>query len=217
LSQLIDVGKRAINLGLSGVSDTQGENERKAFGAEMQTLLEQAVEIGNTSHQDKFLFSGLQTNTQPFVINGSSLAAFAGGSGGIKLNIGPGQTVTENIEGNTLWGMVDAIRSLRDQLNNTADPNQSQAISAAVGALQEQFESVKIQSTTNGARLRQVRLTGERLEKTQIELKSLLSQKEDVNMVEAISTLRNQETVYQSVLEVGQRAISALNLFDMLS
>jgi hypothetical protein len=35
-------------------------------------------------------------------------------------------------------------------------------------------------------------------------------------MAEAISNLRNQETVYQSVLEVGQRAISTMSLFDML-
>ena len=57
----------------------------------------------------------------------------------------------------------------------------------------------------------------ERIEKTQLEIKSLLSKKEDVNMAEAIVNLRRQETVYQSVLEVGHRAISAMSLFDMLS
>ena len=70
--------------------------------------------------------------------------------------------------------------------------------------------------TTNGARQREVRLTKDRLEKSQIELKSLLSQKEDVNLTEAISYLQHQQTVYQTVLEVGKRAISALSLFDLL-
>ncbi|MGB9586319.1 MAG: hypothetical protein ACPL7A_02730, partial [Anaerolineales bacterium] len=71
--------------------------------------------------------------------------------------------------------------------------------------------------TTNGARQRQVRLAKDRLEKAQIELKSLLSAKEDTNMTEAISYLQHQQTVYQTVLEVGQRAISAMSLFDLLS
>ncbi len=35
-------------------------------------------------------------------------------------------------------------------------------------------------------------------------------------MTEAISYMRNQETVYQAVLEVGQRTISAANLFQTL-
>jgi hypothetical protein len=35
-------------------------------------------------------------------------------------------------------------------------------------------------------------------------------------MAEAIAQLSSQETSYQAVLEVSQRAISALNLFDVL-
>jgi hypothetical protein len=45
----------------------------------------------------------------------------------------------------------------------------------------------------------------------------VLSQKQDANLAEAISMLKNQETSYQVVLEVSQRAISALTLFDYLS
>jgi len=35
-------------------------------------------------------------------------------------------------------------------------------------------------------------------------------------MAEAVAMLTSQETTYKAVLEVGQRAISALNLFDVL-
>jgi hypothetical protein len=52
--------------------------------------------------------------------------------------------------------------------------------------------------------------------KSQIELKALLSGKENVNAAEVISQLTYQETVYKSVLEVAQRTISASNLFDYL-
>ena len=64
--------------------------------------------------------------------------------------------------------------------------------------------------------MRQVTTTIDHLEKTNLSLKSLLSEKEDVNMAEAIAMMQAQETTYQAVLEVGQRAISALNLFDVL-
>ncbi|HEX2993231.1 MAG TPA: hypothetical protein VHP14_00305, partial [Anaerolineales bacterium] len=70
--------------------------------------------------------------------------------------------------------------------------------------------------TSNGARLRQVESAANFLETMQIETKSLLSKNEDLNMAEGIAMLANQETTYSAVLEVSQRAISALSLFDYL-
>jgi len=71
-------------------------------------------------------------------------------------------------------------------------------------------------SATNGARQRQVSSSKDHLELANLSLKNLLSDKEDVNMAEAVAMLSSQETTYKAVLEVGHRAISALNLFDVL-
>ena len=70
--------------------------------------------------------------------------------------------------------------------------------------------------TTNGGRMRQFKVTMDAMSQTQIELKSLLSSKEDVNMADAISQLRAQETTYQSVLEVSSRAINTATLFETM-
>ena len=55
----------------------------------------------------------------------------------------------------------------------------------------------------------------DRMDKTGNALKNLLSHKEDANLAETISMLKHQETVYQAVLSVGQRAITP-SLFDFL-
>lgn len=70
--------------------------------------------------------------------------------------------------------------------------------------------------TNNAAILRQIKTGIEHLTATQNELKGLLSIKEDANMAEAISMFNLQQTTYQTVLDVSSRAISALNLFDVL-
>jgi len=64
--------------------------------------------------------------------------------------------------------------------------------------------------------MRQVDSAANFLETVKLETKSLLSEKEDTNMAEGIALLANQQTTYQAVLEVSQRAISALSLFDYL-
>jgi flagellin-like hook-associated protein FlgL len=64
--------------------------------------------------------------------------------------------------------------------------------------------------------LRQVESAANFLETVKLETKSMLSKNEDTNMAEGIALLANQQTTYEAVLEVSQRAISALSLFDYL-
>jgi flagellar hook-associated protein 3 FlgL len=220
LQQAVEIGTRASNLALSGISDSQGAEERQALAAEMDILLKQAVDLGNTSHQDSYLFSGFKTKTAPFTLveNDSDpffdAVGYNGDNGVIVRHLGPDQTIPQNIDGQQVFSpLFTAIIDARDALN----ANRTDLLQTALDDIQSAVQGISLASTTNGARQRQVRLTGERIEKTQVELKSLLSKKEDVNMAEAIANLRYQETVYQTVLEVSQRSISALSLFDMLS
>lgn len=219
MQQMVKSAKRALNLAQEGQSDTIGPDERKALAAEMDMILQQAVGIGNTSHQGNYIYSGFKTNTVPFTLldnnNDGAYDAvnYNGDSGVILRNVGPGQSIPQNVDGNASFSpLFSALIQARDALGN----NDKATLQTAVGALNTALDGINETTTTNGARQRQVTQIGERLEKTQIELKSLLSQKEDVNMTEAVSSLRYQETVYQTVLEVGNRAISTLNLFDKI-
>lgn len=218
LGQLSDTVKRAIKLVQDGISDTQGADERAALGTEVDALITQALQIGNTKHQGNYIFSGFRTTTESFtaVTNAAgdiTSVTYNGDSQFIQRSVGPGQTITQNVDGNTAFSpLFQALITARDHLR----ANQSGPLTGDAGALQNIMKSITDQVTTNGARQRQVQLMGERMEATQTELKSLLSKKQDVNMTEAISDLRYQETVYQTVLEVGNRAISAMSLFDKL-
>jgi flagellin-like hook-associated protein FlgL len=125
--------------------------------------------------------------------------------------------VTVNLDGegafSPLFAALIKARDALDTFNGSTDPVR---LRESLGELQAALDTLSLRQTENGARQRQVRSAVDYLERTSLEIKSLLSQKEDLNMVEAISLLRAQETSYQASLEVGQRAISALNLFDIL-
>ncbi len=217
--KLADVTRNAIKLSMEGISTTQGPTERQALAAELNMSIEQAIVLGNTSHQGSYIFSGFKTTTISFTrvdANNDGQAesvTYNGDTGLILRNISPGQTVTQNITGDTVFSpLFDAMIRARDALQ----AGDMTALQTALRDLQNGLTNATEATTTNGARQRQVRQISERLETTSTDLKSLLSQKEDVNMAEAISYLRNQETVYQAVLEVGQRTISSLNLFQVL-
>lgn len=222
LSQMTDVARRALNLVLKGANDTLSAVERRTMASEIDSMVQEAVGVGNTSHQGNFLFSGFKTTTKPFSLsdpdpdedNLPAKVSYTGDNGTILRNIGPEQSIPQNIDGNTIFQPVfDALVAARKALK----ANDSGEIQTAIGLLQNAFNGLGEAVTTNGARMRQVDLITSRIENTQIELRSLLSKKEDINMAEAITALRYQETVYQAALEVGHRAISALSLFDIMS
>jgi flagellar hook-associated protein 3 FlgL len=219
LSQMLDVAKQVIQLAKSGISDTEGSDQREEMAQEMNILLQQSVDIGNTTHLGNHLFAGFQTNIAPFVYqydaSGTIIGVNYSGDNGIMLRtLGPGLTIPQNTDGEASFSeLFRGIISARDALLT----NDSDTIQASVPGLENALNTINEASTINGARQRQTRIIQDRLDQTQLELKSLLSKKEDTNLAEAISMLKNQETVYQSVLEVGNRAISALNLFSIMS
>jgi flagellar hook-associated protein 3 FlgL len=200
--QMVDLATRATSLVVKGLSDTVGDSERQnALGSEMDALVTQAVDLGNSSHQGNFLFAGFQIKDKPFLYDGEDSVTYQGDNGAMLRDLGPGQTVAANTDGEQAFmPFFQALISARNALNDFD------------GAL----DTVSQFRADNGARQREVKAVIDQSENTQLQLKSLLSKKEDANMAEAISLLQGQETTYQAVLEVSQRSISMLNLFDVL-
>lgn len=217
LKDLVELATRAFTLAEKGLSDTEGVDERRAIAVEIDGLLQQAVEVGNTQHQGKSIFAGFSVNTRPYVYNGPGAAVtspLASTADQMRQSIAPGQTpLLMNISGHDeLRPLFDALSSVYNALQPTYNAG---ALQAALGAVATALDRIKDVRTENGARQRQLQSEMDRLEETKIALKSLLSAREDVNLAEAISMLKQQETVYQAVLQVGSRAVTP-SLFDYL-
>lgn len=228
LQQLEDLGIRAKNLSLAGLNDTLGADERiSALAVEVDAIINEAVDLANTNHKGQYIFSGFQIDTEPIEIQtypvghpnydpanpNKEHAEYLGDVGVMQRSLGPAQSTTMNINADgEIRPFIDSLIDIRDALNN----NDTNALQTALNGLESNMDQLDQLRTSNGARQRQVSSASDYLEKTKIELSGLLSQNEDANMAETISLMRNQEITYQAVLEVGSRAISALNLFEYL-
>jgi flagellar hook-associated protein 3 FlgL len=228
LDQMEQVGIRAANLILRALNDTFAASERAtAMGTEMQELLNQAIELGNTSVNDQFIFAGYQVNSKAFeLVDGTTtlldykgdpftpkVVNYLGDQGVMQRSLGPDQSATLNVRGD------QALEVFLQNLvlaGNALSQNDATALQTILGALRTSMDTMDQFRTSNGARLRQVDTASSFLETMKIETQSLLSKNEDLNMAEGIAQLANQETTYNAVLEVSQRAISALSLFDYL-
>lgn len=214
LSQMLEVAEKAITNTQKGLSDTEGSDERASLANSISSLLLQAIDVANTKHLGSYIFSGFATTTKPFTQEDESTITNWGDTGIMVRNIGPSQTVSQNIIGETYFrDLFEGLIAARDALNS----GENSAITNALSDLESALEVVNQGSTLNATRQNQVQLSQTRLENTQTDLQILLSDKEDANLTEVASMIKNQETTYQVVLEVSNRALSALSLFDLLS
>ncbi|MBN1536731.1 MAG: flagellar hook-associated protein FlgL [Anaerolineales bacterium] len=212
--QMLDIAEDAVTYTQTGISDTEGDDERTALANEINSLLQEVVDVANTKHLGKYIFAGFSIDTTPYTLDDPSTVTYHGDTGVMVRNIGPSQTISQNIIGETYFrDLFESLIAARDALNS----NDSTAIQTALGDLEEALEVVNQGRTLNATRQNQVQLSKTRLENTQTDLKILLSDKEDANLTEVASLIANQETTYQVVLEVSNRALSALSLFDLLS
>ncbi len=236
--QLEQIAVRANNLILRGLNDSLSGSERAlSIAPEMQDLVDEAVEIGNTSVNGQYIFSGYQLNQKAFSLSDSATSLtdyqgntftpkvvnYLGDTGSMQRNLGPDQSVTLNVRGDQailgfLQNLIQASNALKqNNINDTGNPVTDPInLKSTLTGLKSSLETLDQYRTSNGARMRQVDSAANFLESIKLETKSLLSEKEDTNMAEGIALLANQQTTYQAVLEVSQRAISALSLFDYL-
>lgn len=75
LSRLKDFSDRATELAALSISGNVSAKEREAYAVEVSSLLQSAIEVGNTTHQGEYLFNGTGTSTSgpvPFAQTGTS-------------------------------------------------------------------------------------------------------------------------------------------------
>jgi flagellar hook-associated protein 3 FlgL len=219
-SQMEDLATRALNLAMSGLNDTLDETNLQAAATEIDSILQQAIEVGNTQHLGKYIFSGFQIDTEPFelVAGTPDTVIYNGGpySGGIQRNVSPGQSMTVNIDGeSTFLPLFNALIRARDGLLSKGIDGGTE-LQAAVADLQNALDTVSQVRSSNGARQRQIQAVIDQCTQLDLSLKSMLSQKENANLVEVITLLQQQEITYEAVLEVSRRTLNTMNLFDLI-
>ena len=116
LNQIGDLLNRAKELATSQGDSSANAASRAASAAEVDSLLQQAISLGNLKIGDQYVFGGNVTNTAPFQPNGT----YVGDNAVRTTQIGENQSVTTNHNGDQLLvssGVIQSLTTLRDAMN----------------------------------------------------------------------------------------------------
>lgn len=151
LGQLTDLLTRAKELALQEGSASGTAESRAATKAEVDRIIEQVVQLGNTQVGNEYIFAGDMVSTSPF----DAAGVYLGDDGIRKAEIGQGYQVTTNHNGRELLvssGVISSLQALSTQLGTGT----SATIGLTATGIDSAFTNVQTLLSTNGARVRQI-------------------------------------------------------------
>jgi flagellar hook-associated protein 3 FlgL len=215
---------RAMEIAFStdGLDST---GDMQSFAATIGQLVEQAVQIGNSSHRGEFIFAGTKTATAPFEAARDGDGAvtgvtFAGNSEPIETEIAPGVLVGSRVIGDNSTGTGDRgllsdarfgadffghLITLRDQLKS----GDVAGVTATRELLKQDEENLIYHIGGNASLQSRLEASLNSAKDEGIALEGEISRRADADLAETIVQLNQTQTSYQAAL---QSAGSVLNL-----
>lgn len=207
LGNVGDVLIKVRSLAVQGANGTLTKGEQQSIAANIDQLLQQAVQEANAQDAGRYVLSGYQTATPPFAISGgagSRVVAYQGDAGAIQREISPGQTMQVNVTGNTaLPAVFSAIIQVENDLQNG---NGAAAGGADLQALDQAHDGLLVAQATVGAGVTRIQAVQSTLQATQNSLTGQISQLVDANMAQAAINFSTAQATYQAALSAASKA-----------
>ncbi len=122
LQQAVSLAQQIRSLAVSAGAGSLTAAQLQTIAQQIASAESSLVNVGNTKVGDSYIFSGQQTSTQPFTQSGTAVT-YGGGSGTIQREIGPGQFVQANADGNAaLTPVFQAISAILYDLGPGGNP-----------------------------------------------------------------------------------------------
>lgn len=229
LQNSIDILQRVNELGIQGLNDTNSPSDRNAIATEMEGLRDQLAAIANTRNANgEYLFAGFKSDTQPFarIPAPGGGYAYGGDSNQRQIQIGTDRSIADGNPGTAVFGVptevpppvgpspgIDNIfeaidKFVMDLKSNAPQPSSLDDISASMDRI------MNIQSSL-GVRLnvldQQENMNADHV----LNLKTVLSETEDVDYAEAISQFSFQSVALQAAQQAFVK-VQNLSLFNLL-
>jgi flagellar hook-associated protein 3 FlgL len=200
-------------------SGTAGPDALRTYGTEVDGLLEQALQLGNTKHAGEYIFGGTRTDTPPFTAtrdaNGRILSvSYTGAAAGPEIRISEGGKVSPFTDGAQNQEFADFINNavvLRDALQSGSVG----AVLAARPGLDTSEDQLVITVADIGAKQTRLELDRKQNASRFAELEKLTGADTDADLAEVLVELRQAQTAYQAALQSGSQALS-MSLLDYL-
>lgn len=197
-----------------GLSD---ENAKKAMAIEIRAIRDDLIALANTRHGERSVFAGNAAGAAF-----TSAGGYAGDEGAVRRDVAANTSVQVNVTGTFAFGVESTAT---EPIGNVFEVLERMATAVAAGngaaiatehtnldAATVRIGVATVEIGSRGARMNEIQI---RAEDDELRLRTLLSEAEDVDIVEALVNAKSQENAYQAALQVAAKIIP-MSLLDFL-
>jgi flagellar hook-associated protein 3 FlgL len=216
LGDIGDSIQRARDLVLQGANDTNAASDRQAIVTELNQLIDSIKTDANTQYAGRYIFSGTQTNTQPYQLGTND--AYSGNTATITREIGVGVQVAINQPGSSIIGddTSGLLATLRGIVTDLQSGNTNALSTTDLDALDSANDQLLNARAQVGALSNRLTTATNRLQSTEQSTTQLLSNVQDADMTQVMINFSTQQAAYQAALRAGAQIIQP-SLMDFLS
>ena len=226
LNSANDVLIRLKELTIQAANGTVASNDRQAIAAEMSTLKDQLLSLGNSRDDNgNYLFSGTRVRTPAFQVDSNGAVQYMGDQTQTRIPAGVDRTVLYTRSGTDVFsrvvrqsngvttsvGFFDSL----DRLITAVKNSNQQTIQDGVGDLSQMHDNITLTLAQTGSDQSVVQSQLDILDQTTIRLKSTLSEIEDLDYAKAVTQMNKEMLALQSAMGSFSK-ISGLSLFDYI-
>ena len=222
LTTIQSIVQRAQELVVEAANGTQSPADLAASGDEINQLIDSVKQAANTQYNGQYIFSGTATGTAPYATGASD--TYLGNSGAVTREIGPNSSVQVNADLSSLLGngqaandggLLDTLRSVAADLSSGTSASVADLSSKQLANLQGNLNTLEGLQASVGAAQNRLTLAGTRIQSLQQNDTAVLSNTEDANMAQAMTTFTNEQAAFTAALRAGANIVQS-SLMDFL-
>lgn len=221
----------------ASANDTLNHSDRQAQKIEVEAEISGFVDALNTNFGGRYIFGGINTTEVPFevdkdaageitgIIYNGTVPDVSGTASNISSNltreIAPGVSIELNTDGNVFMnekgttGSPDNISTFFTDVLQALESDDTEKLSGLLGRADQQLDNVVANRSKVGSIFNRLEATLERNASEQLNLKTMLSENQDIDLAEKYMEFTMENTAYQASLSMGTKILQT-NILDYL-
>ncbi|WP_027357096.1 flagellar hook-associated protein FlgL [Desulfofundulus thermocisternus] len=225
--------QKALEYAIQGANGTLEKDDMAAIGEQIDKMIDELVDIANTTVGGKYIFAGTKNDQPPFkreVDNGVDKIYYQGNLERVSREIldqanypiDVPSVALSNAEEAGVFGRIndnfivsDGIFDVLIKLRNNLKNGNVAGINDSIGALNAQLDHILRYRVQVGARTSHFESVRSQLQDQEVRLTQVLSNLEDADVARVAVDLSRQQLAYQAALAAGAKILET-SLLDYL-
>lgn len=224
LSSATESMQRIKTLIQYSANGTLSHEDRQANKAEIESEIQGTVDALNTNFGGRYVFAGKNTTVKPFEVDsvdgeiiGIKYHGTDKDNGNLSREIAPGVSVELNTDGRNLMNAQKDgdLGTFFSEVLTALDEDDTEKLSSLLGRADQEIENVVSNRSKTGSIFNRLNATLERNDSEKLNLKTMLSENQDIDLAEKYMQYTMESTAYQSALSMGTKILQT-SILDYL-